>query len=205
MQPYIDEGSRQAEALFFFAVASRALGDQPAYLKSVHRIVDRFPDQSWAEEALDNLAMQSVLSDDDAGADVLFRELCERYPKGVHTERAAWKVGWRAFREGRYDDTTQVFERAAFDFPRSDYRPAWLFWAGRAHELNREDELAEARYSLAAADYLNTYYGRLAIERLKGRFRRRASLPTKRRRCHRRHRTITWFARCSKSPATTTR
>ena len=110
-----------------------------------------------------------ILSDDDDAADALFRELCDRYPKGVHTERAAWKVGWRAFREGRYDDTTQLFERAAFDFPRSDYRPAWLFWAGRAHELNREDELAEARYSLAAADYLNTYYGRLAVERLKGR------------------------------------
>ena len=150
-------------------MASRALGDQTNYLKSVQRIVDRFPDQSWAEEALNNLATQYILSDDDDAADALFRELCERYPKGVHTERAAWKVGWRAFREGRYDDTTQLFERAAFDFPRSDYRPAWLFWAGRAHELNQEDELAEARYSLAAADYLNTYYGRLAVGRLKGR------------------------------------
>ena len=32
------------------------------------------------------------------------------------------------------DDLFQAFERAAADFPRSDYRPSWLYWTARAYE-----------------------------------------------------------------------
>jgi len=60
----------------------------------------------------------------------------------------------------------RVFESAAAAFPRSDYRPPWLYWSGRAHEALREPALAEARYSLVTTDYLNSYYGRLASKRL---------------------------------------
>ena len=47
----------------------------------------------------------------------------------------------------------RFFERAAVDFPRSDYRPAWLYWAGRAHDRLKEPALAEERYMLAVGDY----------------------------------------------------
>jgi soluble lytic murein transglycosylase len=62
-----------------------------------------------------------------------------------------------------------VFSRAASDFPRSDYRPSWLYWAGRAHDALGERTQAQARYTVAALDYLNSYYGRLALVRLDGR------------------------------------
>ena len=42
----------------------------------------------------------------------------------------------------------KFFERAASDFPRSDYRPPWLYWSGRSHEELKERELAEERYAL---------------------------------------------------------
>jgi soluble lytic murein transglycosylase len=63
----------------------------------------------------------------------------------------------------------RFFERAAAEFPRSDYRPAWLYWAGRAHDLLKEPALADERYMLTATDYMNSYYGRLALKRLAGR------------------------------------
>lgn len=169
VQPYAKKGSRQGEALYFEAVASRALGDNATYLRNVRTIVDKFGEQSWAEEALNNLAVQYIRQDDDEAADTVFRELISRYPRGATSERAVWKVGWRSYRAGRYDEAAQLFERAAADFPRSDYRPAWLFWAGRAHDELKKPELAQARYTLAALDYLNTYYGRLAVQRLNGR------------------------------------
>src|SRR2546428_7385881 len=75
-------------------------------------------------------------------------------------------MGGAAYRAGRYADTTRVFEKAAFDFPRSDFRPTWLYWSARAHEALKEHALAEARYRLAATDYLNSYYGRLAVKHL---------------------------------------
>ena len=62
-----------------------------------------------------------------------------------------------------------MFSRAAADFPRSDYRPSWLYWAGRAQDAMGDRLQAQARFTLAATDYLNSYYGRLALARLDGR------------------------------------
>ncbi len=166
---FTDKGAHRAEALFIHAVSSRALGDTTTYLKNIRLIIEKYPDANWAEEALSNLATQYVRQDDDDAADTVFRELIQRYPRSSFAERAVWKVGWRSFRAGRFEETARLFERASVDFPRSDYRPAWVFWAGRARQESGDAELAEARYALAASDYLNSYYGRLAVERLGGR------------------------------------
>jgi soluble lytic murein transglycosylase len=152
--------------LYFYALASRDLGDPVTYLRMTRRIVEEFPTESWAEDALNSLASYYLRKDDDAGADQAFRELYEKYPKGAYAERAAWKVGWRSYRQKRYDETIAFFERAASDFPRSDYRPTWVYWAGRAHEQSKDRDAAEQRYLLVATDYLNSYYGRLAVKRL---------------------------------------
>ncbi len=119
------------------------LGDRAEFLRTVRRIVDEFPTESWAEEALNNQATRHIVDDEDDEADAVFRELYEKYPSGSYAERAAWKAGWRAYRQERPADTVQFFERAAADFPRSDYRPAWLYWAGRAHDRLKEPALAE--------------------------------------------------------------
>ncbi len=169
LKPYTTKGSRQGEALFFYALASGDLGEQDEFRRAVRRIVDEFPTESWAEEALNNQATRHVVADEDDEADAVFRELYEKYPRGSYAERAAWKAGWRAYRQERPADTVRFFERAAAEFPRSDYRPAWLYWAGRAHDLLKEPALADERYMLTAADYMNSYYGRLALKRLEGR------------------------------------
>jgi soluble lytic murein transglycosylase len=173
VRPYIDKASRQGEALFFYAVSVRELGDHTEYERTVRRVVAEFPEQSWAEEALNNLATHYVVQDEDEQADATFREMYAKFPTGHYAERAAWKVGWYAYRNGRYADTVHAFESGAAHFPRSDYRPAWLYWSGRSHEALKEPALAEARYTLVTTDYLNTYYGRLAAAHLNGRPPRR--------------------------------
>jgi soluble lytic murein transglycosylase len=169
VRPYIEKGPHRAEALYFHAVSMRALGDPATYLKTMRRVIEEFPSESWAEDALDDLATVYIRQGDDAEADAIFRELSEKYPRGSHGARAAWRLGWRAYRERRYDESARFFERAAADFPRSDYRPAWLYWSGRARELLHETAVANERYTLVTADYLNSYYGRLAVARLGGR------------------------------------
>jgi soluble lytic murein transglycosylase len=169
LKPYTTRGSRKGEALFFYALAAGDLGDLAEYRTVVRQVVDEFPTESWAEEALNNLATRHVVASEDDEADAIFRELYEKYPRGSYAERAAWKVGWRAYRQERPAETVHFFERAAADFPRSDFRPAWLYWSGRAHDRLNESALAQERYMLAATDYMNTYYGRLALKRLDGR------------------------------------
>ena len=166
VKPYLDKGARQGEALFFYAVATRDLGGRDEYLRVVRRIVSEFPSQSWAEEALNNLATHYILQSDDESAERTFREMYEKFPTGHYAERAAWKLGWWAYRNAQYAETIRIFEGAAAHFPRSDYRPPWLYWSARAHEALREPALAEARLALVETDYRNSYYGRLASKRL---------------------------------------
>ena len=134
LRPYVDHARRQGEALFFYAVASRELGDHDTYRKTIQRLIMDFATDTWAEDALNDLATQYILQDEDEKANEMLRELYAKFPTGPYAERAAWKTGWWAYKSGNYADTTRVFTTAAADFPRSDYRPMWLYWSGRAYE-----------------------------------------------------------------------
>ena len=92
----------------------------------------------------------------------MLREMYARFPRGRYAERAAWKAGWASYRKGDMSEAVRYFESAAASFPRSDYRPAWLYWSGRARAAMGDAPGALARYQLTIADYHNTYYGRLA-------------------------------------------
>jgi len=59
-----------------------------------------------------------------------------------------------------------VFEGAAAAFPRSDYRPSFLYWAGRSHGKLGAGTQSDARLRLVFSDYGNSYYGRLAGRQL---------------------------------------
>jgi len=176
LRPFIESGTRPAEALYYYGVAQRELKDNALFHTLLRRVVTEFPGTPWAEDALNSLALADARDDQDADADQESLELFEGFPKGRYTERAAWRIGWRAYRTGNYAEAVRIFDRAAFNFPRSDFRPAWLYWSGRAHEALNEPALAEARYSVEVIDYLNTYHGRLALKRLGGRVPDRATV-----------------------------
>lgn len=176
LKPFVESGTRPAEALYFYALAQHELKDNALYHTLMRRVVAEFPGTSWAEDALNSLALVDAHDDEDDAADQESLELFEKFPKGRYTERAAWRIGWRAYRRGQFDESIRIFERAAFNFPRSDFRPAWLYWSGRAHDALNHTELAESRYSIEVIDYLNTYHGRLAFARLNGRIPDRASI-----------------------------
>ncbi len=162
LRPFIDESSREAEARFFYLTATRALGDVDSYVALARALIADHPDKSWAEETLNNLASHYVIVDDDAEADRVFRELYRRFPEGRYAERAAWKIGWRAYKNGQFAETAQLFEAASAAYPRADYRPSWLYWAARSRDRMGEPDAANTRYQIVASDYLNSYYGRLA-------------------------------------------
>ena len=166
VQPYIDGASRKAEARFFYLSSLRELGDGDRYVSLTNSLVADFPDSSWSEEALNNLGTYLIVQDEDDLAAKAFRDLYEKFPAGARAERAAWKYGWYAYMTGDYAETVRVFESAAAGFPRSDYRPSFLYWAGRAHGKLGDGTEADSRLRLVYADYANSYYGRLAERQL---------------------------------------
>jgi soluble lytic murein transglycosylase len=166
LQPYLRNASRQAEARFFYLNATRALGDTTAYLALSRQLIVDFPDSSWAEDTLNNLASYYITTEADDQADLVFRELVRRFPRGRYADRAAWKIGWAAYKQGDFAQTATVFEEAAAAFPRADYRPSWLYWAARSRDQLGHRAAAAGLYRIVAADYMNSYYGRLATRLL---------------------------------------
>ncbi len=173
VRPYLEEASRKAEARFFYLSALRELGDHDTYIAETQRLVTDFPDSSWSEEALNNLGTHYIVTNQDELAAQTFKQMYEKFPTGARSERGAWKYGWSRYTTGDYAETVRVFEAAAAAFPRSDYRPSYLYWAARAHGKLGEASQAEARLRLVYTDYGNSYYGRLAERQLS----RRAEVP----------------------------
>ena len=166
VRPFIERASRVAEARFFHLSATRELGAHDEYIRLTRELVREFPDSYWSEEALNNLGTHYILQNKDDEAAQVFRELYEKFPSGQRAERAAWKYGWWAYKHGKYAETVRVFESAAAGFPRSDYRPSFLYWAGRSHGKLGAGTQADARMRLVHTDYANSYYGRLAERQL---------------------------------------
>jgi soluble lytic murein transglycosylase len=163
--PYL-EGALGEEATYYYIAATRGLGLTSEHERLTRAFVAASPSSPWAEEALNDLATAFIIDDEDDRADEVFKEMLDRYPSGRFAERAAWRTGWWAYRQGRFRDAIRIFDRGAASFPRSDYRPPWLYWSGRASEQVGDQATATARFTVAATDYYNSYYGRLSVARL---------------------------------------
>jgi soluble lytic murein transglycosylase len=155
------------EAAFYDVAAIRGLGDHEEYVRQARLFADRRRESPFAEETLNTLATHFIVADEDDRADEVFRLIIERYPAGRFSERAYWRSGWWAYRDGRFAEAATLFDQGASRFPRSDYRPSWLFWSGRAWARASRPALATDRLTIAATDYFNSYYGRLAVMHMK--------------------------------------
>jgi soluble lytic murein transglycosylase len=166
LRRYVGHPTLGAEARFGVLSATRALGDDTEANSLTEDFVSRYPAHPLAETALNEMARHYVLEDDDATAAQIYTRMIDRFPSGAFAERGAWKAGWWAYRQRNFPETLRIFERAAATFPRSDFRPSWLYWTARTYDQTDEPVKAVERYRLTATDYRNTYYGRLAWARL---------------------------------------
>jgi soluble lytic murein transglycosylase len=169
LRPLISGASRKAEARYYHLRAVRGLGDSSSYISLSRALVAEHRDTRWAAEALNDLASHYVIEDEDQAADRVFRQILDLFPTHQFAERASWRAGWLAYRTGQFAETVRLFESAAATFPRADYRPAWLYWSGRARDRLGDSREAAARYNLVVADYGSSYYGRLASRLLESR------------------------------------
>ncbi|MFP5379521.1 MAG: hypothetical protein ACLGHP_07195, partial [Vicinamibacteria bacterium] len=169
LRDLVARGVGNGHAHYLLTRALRQAGQTAEYLAEVKRLASTpvgTSHDSWAERALNDLGTQHILASRDAEAAATFKQLFDRNPRGRYAERAAWKYGWWSYRQREYAEAARVFELAAAAIPRANTRPAWVYWSGRAREALKERDAAIQRLTLAAIDYGQSYYGRLAIEAL---------------------------------------
>ncbi|MDE3135573.1 MAG: transglycosylase SLT domain-containing protein [Acidobacteriota bacterium] len=101
--------------------------------------------------------------------------LLGRHPAGEEAATAHWRIAWTAYLQNSPDAAVQI--RAQIDnYPDSSYIPDALYWLGNLAE--RSDNIAAARayYEKLSSRFVETYFGRLARQRL-GRLRAKADAP----------------------------
>ena len=113
LRPFLTSGARQAEARFFYLMSQRGLRNDEMFEQLVRALEQDFPESTWAEEALNNLATFYIQRDRDDEADAVLREMYARFPRGRYAERAAWKAGWTSYRSGDMSEAARYFESAA--------------------------------------------------------------------------------------------
>ena len=169
-----------------------------------------FPTQSWAEEALNNLATYYILQSDDESAEKTFREMYEKFPDRPlrRTRRVEDRLVGLQERQLRRDGARVRIGGGAISA--LGLSPAVAVLVGARARSAARPPLAEARYALVATDYLqhllrpprassvSTPRGRRSpTRRANGSaVQNQARGTPNRRRCRP---TSTWSARCSAS------
>ena len=156
-------GDLAEEASFYYLGTLRETNRIADYAAEVAKYVEKYPASPLAERALGELATYYVVNDEDEKAARVSTDQYARFPSGALADRAAWRAGWWAYKQSQFAETIRIFESAAVAMRRADYRPAWLYWSGRAHmQLGRREAALES-YARLIADYRNSYYGRAAV------------------------------------------
>jgi soluble lytic murein transglycosylase len=158
--------TREPETRYFYLSALRDLGHGDEYVILANQFADSHPADPLAETMLFDLSQYFTRQNDDARAAATAADLFRRFPAGAHADRAAWRAGWWAYKNGDYATTVATFSSAATTFRHADLRPSWLYWTARANDRLNDREAAVAGFRQCIADYRNTYYGREAKREL---------------------------------------
>jgi len=106
-------------------------------------------------------------------ADELLADLPERYPTGDEGGEALFRLGFRALRDGRFDDAKKWLDKELKMWPRED---GWweagrtLYWLGRVADAQGRPDEARARFEQAVREYPLAYYALAALNRLRERW-----------------------------------
>ncbi|HEY2944521.1 MAG TPA: transglycosylase SLT domain-containing protein [Vicinamibacteria bacterium] len=129
-------------------------------------VADRYPNTPWAEDALLSLAYFHLKDMKEDQAIPYLQSLLQTFPKGRYADRSTWWIGWWNYRNGRYADTAELFERAVRTHPATYYTPGFLYWAGRARMGLGQKEQARELYADAVRRFKHSYHGQKAAEAL---------------------------------------
>ncbi|HEU5061106.1 MAG TPA: transglycosylase SLT domain-containing protein, partial [Kofleriaceae bacterium] len=117
-----------------------------------------------AEEQLD-LGNQEKVTE-------LLSTLPADYPKGDQKAEAMWRLAWRDYKDGRYEQAIGWLKKQIALVPIDDNYYAEgqaQYWMGRAYERLKKPKEAVAAYEQAVRLYPMSYYALLALNRLRER------------------------------------
>lgn len=133
-------------------------------------------DHSYADDARLRQAEAWAEHGDTGKEEALLGNLNELYPEGDMRGEALWRLAWRAYRAGKYDEAVTWLKKQIGSKPLEDKYYAEgqpQYWLGRTYAKLGKTAESIAAYEEAVRKYPLTYYALLALNRLRESHRQR--------------------------------
>lgn len=128
------------------------------------------PMHSYCDDAALREAEEWTSLDDVKQADAVLAALPGQYPNGDQVAEAMWRLGFRAWRQRRYDDAIKWWKEQIRLVPHDDN---WFgagqpqYWLGRAYAAKQQMREALAAWHAAVRQYPAAYYALLGLNRIR--------------------------------------
>ena len=146
------------------------IGEHETAIERYQKAETVSPTHTYRDDArLRRAEEHTDLGQDDKVAEVL-ASIPEAYPDGDMRAEATWRLGWQAYRAGKYQEAIGWFQKQIAIMPvDSNY---WAegqaqYWMGRAHARLKQPDKAVVAYREAVMRYPLSYYAFLALNRLR--------------------------------------
>lgn len=147
------DGEGADYALFQTGQALNFAGRPDEAVRTLRRLVDRYPDSRWREEALYRIGYVHFQQQDYAAAREAYREVIQRYPDDALAAQAQYGIGDAYYNAGDMNQAVTAYRRVLErhpDSPTATEAASSLFFALSA--LGQDDRAQSVIDSIAAAN-----------------------------------------------------
>jgi soluble lytic murein transglycosylase len=130
------------------------------------------PKNHLADDALLREAEEWTSLNNDAQVEATLSAMPAQFPQGDVLAEAMWRLGFKAWRDQKYDDAIKWWKEQIRLVP---HDPNWYgegepqYWIGRAYIAKNDVPSATASWQAAVREYPLSYYALLALNRLQER------------------------------------
>lgn len=164
---------KSAAPLYYSGLAYLENGQLALAVKSFDAVLQDYPEDRHAPDALYNKAIAQDRAGDADAAVASYDQFAARYPADSRADDALWKAAQLLDFDARYDDARAQYDQLAAKFPASPRAPSALFHVGFDYYLSQDNSNAEASWlkttrlfpSATDADSAFFWLGKLATAR----------------------------------------
>ncbi len=138
----------------------------PEMFQVIEQLAAKYPQNSWTAEGLYAAGNYYWATLDRDHAVQFYQRMLAAFPTGPNANVARWRIAWTAYLERRPDTEAQL-EEFLRQYPTSGFVVDALYWLGRVNERANQTQRASSFYTEAEQRFPQTYFGRLAGERLR--------------------------------------
>jgi soluble lytic murein transglycosylase len=134
------------------------------------------PKHSYDDDCMLREAEEWADLDDNAKVEAVLSAIPTKYPDGDEATEAMWRLGWRAWRDQRYDDAITWWKKqielakpgASYNGVFGDDERAEAgYWLARAYMAKKQPDLAIQTWTDTARTYPAAYYALQSLNRLR--------------------------------------